>query len=202
VVLRGGAPQGRPPDQADAVSAVSGELLLVAPAHNIRLGVAEKGGVEPVHEDPVEAHAELLGELLLELEGLVDRHLLRPGHRADAGLFGVSDEAEDGVGLALDRPDPRDVAECLRRPQQAETVSRGRGVDDHQVVLSPFLDPAVELGQLPHLADGHELAQARGRGGEVGKDPVLEHHLVEGLDPDLEEQVLLQGPLGIDRERE
>ena len=65
-----------------------------------------------------------------------------------------------------------------------------------------LLDAAVELRQLPDLADGHQLAKARRRSGEVGEDPVLEHQVVDGLHLDLQQQVLLERALGIDRERE
>ena len=81
-----------------------------------------------------------------------------------------------------------------------EAVTGGRRVDDHEVVLGRLLHPPVELRQLPHLADRDQLAQpGRGRG-EVGEDPVLEQHVVERLDPDLQQQVLLQRALRVDRE--
>ena len=85
------------------------------------------------------------------------------------------------------RPSPCPVA-------GASTITRS--------YLDAPLHAAVELGQLPDLPDRDQLAQPGSGRGEVGEDAVLEHQVVDRLDPDLHLQVLLQRALRIDRERE
>ena len=67
--------------------------------------------------------------------------------------------------------------------------------------FEPFFTRRSSWASSQTFPIGDQLAQAGRRGGEVGEDPVLEHQVVDRLDPDLHLQVLLQRPLRIDRER-
>ena len=66
--------------------------------------------------------------------------------------------------------------------------------------MAPRFTLRSSWAQLPHLSDRHQLAHPRRRGGEVREDPVAEHQVVERLDLDLEQQVLLERALRVDRE--
>ena len=123
--------------------------------------VGEALRVEAVHVDAVDGDADLVAQVVLERRRLVDRHLLGQGDDRGAGVLLVGDQAVELLGLGVDRADPGDRGEGARRLQEADAVAGGGGVDDHQVVLAPRLDLAVELGQLPDLADRDQLLQAR-----------------------------------------
>ena len=121
----------------------------------------KRSRVEAVHVDAVDGDADLVAQVVLQRRGLVDRHLLGQGDDRRAGVLLVGDQAVELLRLRVDRPDPGDRGEGARRLQEADPVAGRRRVDDHQVVLAAALDLAVELGQLPDLADRDQLLEAR-----------------------------------------
>ena len=157
--------------------------------------------VEPVEVDAVDGDADLGAQLALQRGGLVDRHLLGQGDDRGAGVLLVGDQAVELLRLGVDRPDAGDRGEGARRLQEADPVAGGGGVDDHQVVLAPALDLAVELGQLPDLADRDQLLEAGGGGGEVGEDAAAEEQVAHRPDLELEQDVLAHRLVGVDRDR-
>ena len=201
-VLGHGRPQRGSPQGGDRLGAVSALLAVEQVLEERRLVVGEQVGVDAVHEDPLQLHTQLLAQRALQVKRLVHRHLLRPRDGADGGQLGVGDQSVDVVRLPLDRAHPGDVAEGLGRSEHAEAVPGGGRIDDHDVVLGRLLDPPVELRQLPDLADRDELSHPGRGGGEVGEDPVLEQQVVERLHLYLQQQVLLQRALRVDREGE
>ena len=105
------------------------------------------------------------------------------------------------LGLGVDRADPGDRGEGARRLQEADPVPGRRRVDDHQVVLAPLLHLAVELGQLPDLADRHQLLQPGRGGGEVVEDSAAEQQVAHRPHLELEQHVLAHRLVGVDRDR-
>src|SRR5680860_273583 len=126
--------------------------------------------VEPVEVDAVDGDADLGAQRALQRRRLVDRHLLRQGDDRGAGVLVIGDQAVELLRLGVDRADAGDRGEGARRLQEPDPLPGGGGVDDHQVVLASLLHLAVELGQLPDLADRDQLLEAGGGGGEVGED--------------------------------
>ena len=167
----------------------------------LRLGLGEALGVEAVEVDAVDGDADLVAQVLLQRRRLVDRHLLRQGDDRGAGVLVVGDQAVQLQRLGVDRADPGDRGEGARRLQEADAVAGGRRVDDHQVVLAPRLDLAVELGQLPDLADRDQLLQARGGGGEVVEDAAAEEQVAHRPHLQLQQHVLAHRLVGVDRDR-
>ena len=80
-------------------------------------------------------------------------------------------------------------------------MAGGRRVDDHQVVLAPALHLAVELRQLPDLADRDQLLQPRRRRGEVVEDAAAEEHVPHRPHLQLQQHVLAHRLVGVDRDR-
>ena len=80
-------------------------------------------------------------------------------------------------------------------------MAGGRSVDDHQVVLAGLLDPAVGLGELPDLADRDQLLEARGGRGQVVEDPRAHQQVAHRPHLELEQQVLAQRLVRVDRDR-
>ena len=117
-----------------------------AAPQRLRVGGAEPLRPHAVDDDRLEPRADRLGQPPLELERLVDRHLLgqRDGHVA--GALGVGEPVADLERLAADRADARDLAERARRGQHRQAVAGGRRVDDHEVVRAVALVPALRAG--------------------------------------------------------
>ncbi|MFN8216178.1 MAG: hypothetical protein U0R71_06230 [Solirubrobacterales bacterium] len=113
----------------------------------------------------------------------------------------VLDEAVERLRLRVDRADAGDRGEGARRLQEADAVAGGRRVDDHQVVLAAGLDLAVELGELPDLADRDQLLEARRRRREVVEDAAAEQHVAHRPHLELEQHVLAHRLVGVDRDR-
>ena len=87
-----------------------------------------------VHEDRVQAEADLLAQPPLELDRLGHRHLLGQRDAHVAGARRVREHLGHLVGLAADRPDARDLAERPRRREHPDPVAGGGRVDHHEVV--------------------------------------------------------------------
>ena len=131
--------------------------------------------------------------------GLLDRHLLQQRHHVHRGDRRAQDRGH-AVALGLDRPDlgqPGGLGGHVEEP--ADPAGRRR-VQHHRVV-----DPVAVHGpgdRLLDLAGQQHVADAgRDRGGEVDRAELLQRppgpaQLVEHV------QVLQQGLLGVDRERE
>ena len=172
-----------------------------AVAQQRRLAVGEELRVEAVHEDPGQLRCPS-SLRRLRCRSSVSLTGISSGHATAQMAVSSGSVMNSWIASAwrLIGPDAGDVAEGLRGAQDPEPVAGGGRVDDHDVVLGRLLHPPVELRQLPHLADRDQLAQPRRGGGEVGEDPVLEQHVVERLHLDLQQQVLLQRALRIDRE--
>ena len=127
------------------------------------------GRAAAVGDDEVDLEADVLAQRGLQRERLVDRHLLGPRHRDDAGPLGVGEHRVDHPALAGDAAHARGLGERARRGQHRDAVA-GRGrVEDDEVVGVGAGRAAVLLGELPDLADGQQLAQPRRRGGEVAE---------------------------------
>jgi hypothetical protein len=80
-------------------------------------------------------------------------------------------------------------------------VAGGRGVHDRQVE-DRAARPALELCQVPHLPDRHQLAQPGRGGGEVLEQPAAAEHPRQRARLQLVAQPLLLRLLGIHRDRE
>ena len=206
------APQPRQLGALEAGPAVLGErrarggpgravLALGQPRQLLGLGFGEALGVEAVQVDAVDGDADLVAQVVLQRRRLVDRHLLRQGDDRGAGVLVVGDEAVERLRLRVDRADAGDRGEGARRLQEADPVPGRRRVDDHQVVLAPALDLAVELGELPDLADRDQLLQARRGGGQVVEDAAAEEHVPHRPHLQLQQHVLAHRLVGVDRDR-
>ena len=106
----------------------------------------------------------------------------------------------DRPSLTRDRSDPRDLRERPRRAQDPDAVTGGGSVDDDEVVRGRAARLALELGELPDLADAEQLAHPRGRHRERVEQPARAERVAERADLDL--QVLLHRVLRVDRDRE
>ena len=103
------------------------EHLLLAPAEQL--------GQHPVDDDGGEVDVGLVVEALDQLDGLVDRHLLRRGDDDDAGARRVLQDVEHPRRLLADQPDRHQLVDALGRRQLADDVAAGDGVDDDEVVV-------------------------------------------------------------------
>ena len=142
----------------------------VGPRARRRVSSADLGGAEALRVAGVDDHRverqAVLGERVAQPQRLVDRHLLGGGHGDHGGELVVGDRGGDLAPLVRDRPDPRDLGERPRGTQDPDAVpgrpasrrSRGR--------RRGAAGPALELSQLPHLADAEQLAHPRRRHGE------------------------------------
>ncbi len=140
---------------------------------DLLLALAEELGKDAVDHDGRHAHRGLLPHPLLQLEGLVHRHLLGRAHGDQSGLAGIREDVEHPVGLAADQPDLDQIIDGLRSRQLADDVAAGRGVHHHQVVMGFPYFPA-------ELADGEDLAHPRRRRRHeverLGQRPDPSHH--------------------------
>ncbi len=90
----------------------------------------------------------------------------------------VGDRVGDRAALVGDRTDARDLGERARRAQDADAVSGRRRIDDHEVIRRGTASPALELRELPNLADAEQLAHS-GRGHrENGEQPARRRAVV------------------------
>src|SRR5262249_29026054 len=90
---------------------------------------------------------------------------------------------------------------AARGLEEADPVPGRWRVDDHEVVLVPLLDLALRPRELPDLSDRQQLAKARGRGGEVVEDLAAHEQVAHRSHLELEQQVLAQRVVGVDRDR-
>ena len=95
----------------------------------------------------------------LELDRLVDRHLLRQCDPQHPGPRPVAQEPVDLARLAGDRPYPRDVRVGARCRSSASPCPVGGGVHDHRVEAGRPCGP--RLREVPYLADRHQFGHAR-----------------------------------------
>ena len=136
-----------------------------------------------------------VGEPRRQLEGLVDRHLLRRGHDHHAGLRRVAEDLEHPPRLVPHQPDLHELLDRLGGRELAGDVTGGDGVDDDQVVAA--------LAHLPQeLADGEDLLDARRRVGHEVERASERTEPGDERDLQLEAQVLLERLLGVHRHRE
>ena len=85
------------------------------------------------------------------------------GDRDDRRDLRVAERRVDDRRLARDRTRVRRAGERARRAEHRDAVPGGGRVDDHEVVGRRARGAAVELRELPELADGEQLAQPRRR---------------------------------------
>ncbi len=167
-----------------------------------QLGRVEAARVDGVGVDPVDLEVPRLGQRRLQPDGLVDGHLLRARHDHDAGLVPVGERRLDSPRLVGERPDPRDLGEVAGRLQEAHAVPGRRRVDDHEVVGARRVGRlALVQRELPDLADGHHLGEARRRRREIAEEPAAVQKLAHRTDRQLDLEVLADCVVGVDRDR-
>ena len=165
------------------------------------LSLAEALRVHRVHVDAVDRHPHLVAELALERGSLVHRHLLGQRHDRHAGCLMLGDEAVELLRLRVHGSDPGDAGECPGRLEEADPVAGRRRVDDHQVVAARLLHLPVGLGELPDLADRHQLLQPWGGRRQVVEELRAHQQVAHRPHLQLKQQVLAQRLVGVDRDR-
>ena len=119
-------------------------------------------GQHAVDHDPARPPcSRSVGEPALEVDRLVDGHLLGQRHADDAGGRPVAQEAVDLGRLARDRADPRDVGVGARGAQQRQRVAGGGRVHDRPCRTTEPPVRRSSLGEVPDLADRDQLGHAR-----------------------------------------
>ena len=172
-------------------------LVVVADerVEHLLLTASEELGQDAVHHHGGEVDHRLLGEAVGQLEGLVDRHLLRRRDDHDAGLRRVTEQVEHPTRLVAHHAHLDELLDRLRGGELAGDVAGGHRVHDDEVV--------AVLAHLPQeLPDREDLLHARGgvgdevEGAGEGSEPGDERDL------ELEAQVLLERLLGVHRHGE
>ena len=194
---RAGAARARVAASARATAGQRGD----APRAAAPRRAVKRSGVKRVDDDRVEL--ERPGSSRSDARSaprLGDRELLGARDGDDRGLLRVGERRVDRRALARDRPAARRGGERARRAEHRDAVpGRGR-VDDDEVVGVGARRAAVELGELPELADGQQLAHARRRGGEQAEDAAAGEDARRAAARQLVAQVLLERVLGVDRD--
>ena len=109
--------------------------------------------------------------LRLQLDRLVDRHLLGQRDHHHRGRAPVADELVEEARVPRHRPDLGDVGVGARRAQHRHAVAAGGRVDHAGVERAVALVAPLHLGQLPDLAERDQLVEPRRGRGQVGEDP-------------------------------
>ena len=116
----------------------------------------------------------------------------------DRRALWIGQQLVDDRALARDGPA---AGRCGERPRRAEdrdaVAGRGR-VDDDEVVGVGAGGAAVELGELPELADRQQLAHAGRGGGDHPEDAAADEDLGDRRRRELVAQVLVQRVLRVD----
>src|SRR5258707_1286448 len=127
------------------------------PARSNRFGSTNLGSF-PSSSRPRESASRLAGSMVRT--ATFWPRAASPAASAAGGGVVVGDEPVELLGLGVDGSHAGDAREGPGRLQEADSVARGGGVDDHQVVLAALLDPAVRLGELPDLPDRDQLLES------------------------------------------
>ena len=126
------------------------DLLLIA---------GEGFGPDPIGDDRGDVDSALRLQPTGELDRLDDWHLLARRHQHRARYLRVFEDLSHPPRLVAHRPDLDELTDGGRRTELRDHVTRRRGVDDDQVV--------VTLAHLPaELADREDLAHAGRRAGD------------------------------------
>ena len=179
-----------------AGAASGGREVAVQGGQLPRLLGLEAVGQDAVDDGGVDVHAHVLFQAGAQVDRLVHRHLLGQRHRDHAGGARVGDEVVDPPRLLGDRAHAGDLRVGARGAQEGHAVSGGRSVDDGQVVRPRAAHPSLELGQVPDLADRHELVDPGRGGGQVLEDAAAAEQAGQRRGLELIAQPLL---LGLDR---
>ena len=157
--------------------------------------------VHRVHDDRVDRHVEVTPQSALELDRLVHRHLLRQrdrrAHRSGRGRGGTRRSARRGGPPG---PTRAMLAYVLGARSIASPWPVAGRVDDREVVSGPA-GARLELGEVPDLADRHQLGEPGRRRGQVLEQPAAAEHAGQRARLQLVAQPLLLGALGVDGRR-
>ena len=120
-------------------------------------------GVQAVHHDRPEAHADAVLEVERGLDELVDRGLLRQRDEHDLAAVRRGEQLEHVGGLRVDRPDLHRVGEAAGRLEERDRVAGGRRVEDDEVGGAVGASRPLELLD---LAEHEDVADAGHGGGD------------------------------------